>query len=77
MLARRGGNTKQVEALATEYRQKHPQGVLEEEAFMLSIEAAMARRDPNARVLAREYLARFPAGRFRSQAAKAITPSPR
>jgi hypothetical protein len=76
MRARREGNPTQVEALAAEYRQRHPHGALGEEALMLSIEAAQSRGDPKARVLAREYLSRFPAGRFRSQAERAVaTPS--
>jgi hypothetical protein len=76
MKARRQGDTTQVEALAAEYRLKHPDGALGEEALILSIEAAQSLGEPKARALAREYLSRYPRGRFRSQAAHvATTPS--
>lgn len=73
MRARRGGDAARVSQLAEEYRLKHPQGALQEEALILSVESAAARHAPNAGALAREYLNRFPSGRFVAQAKRALS----
>jgi hypothetical protein len=72
MRARGSGDAKRVSQLVDEYRARQPQGALQEEALILSIESAVARHAPNASVLAREYLTRFPNGRFAVQARRAL-----
>jgi hypothetical protein len=57
--------------LLSVYRRLHPTGMLSEEALALSIEAAAQIDPPRAHSLAKEYLARFPSGRFRALAAAA------
>jgi hypothetical protein len=52
------------------YFRRFPNGVMEEEALALSIEAAAAGGDARRSELARRYLPRFPAGRFRDLALK-------
>jgi hypothetical protein len=73
---RNSGNAARVGELAEEYRRKHPHGPLQEEALALSVEAAAARRDPNAAALARDYLLRYPRGRFAAQAARVLREAP-
>jgi hypothetical protein len=68
MRARREGDSQRVSELVDEYRAKHPNGSLQEEALILSVESAVSRHAPNASALAREYLSRFPSGRFAAQA---------
>jgi hypothetical protein len=72
MRARSAGDAKRVSQLVAEYRTKHPQGVLQEEALILSIESAVARKATNAGALAREYLSHYPSGRFAAQARRAL-----
>ncbi len=59
-------------ALLDEYFRRFPHGALAEEALALAIEAAEARGDARARVLARRYLGRYPSGHFRELAARAL-----
>jgi hypothetical protein len=73
MRARREGNSQRVSELVDEYRSKHPNGSLQEEALILSIESAVSRHAPNAAALSREYLTRFPNGRFAAQARRAAS----
>jgi hypothetical protein len=72
MRARRAGNLARVRELSSEYRVKYPNGGLHEEALALSIEAAAALGDADATRLAALYLQRYPQGRFRGQAQRAL-----
>jgi hypothetical protein len=72
MRARRDGNSKKVSELVDAYRAKHPKGALSEEALILAIESAVARRSSSTSALASEYLTRFPGGRFSAQARRAF-----
>ena len=58
--------------LLEDYVTQHPTGALIEEAYALAIEAAVARHDGSAEVLARQYLSRFPGARFRDAAKRVI-----
>lgn len=60
------------QALLNEYLKAHPKGVLSEDAYALSIEAASAQHDPRAADYARRYLAKFPHGKYRALANRAI-----
>jgi hypothetical protein len=68
MRARQNGDSQRVSELVDEYRAKHPNGSLQEEALILSVESAVSRHSSSASALAREYLSRFPSGRFAAQA---------
>ncbi len=68
---RNGGDAGRAARLLERYRNDNPDGVLAEEALALSIEAAVARKDPDARRLARHYLAKYPKGRFTKAARQA------
>jgi hypothetical protein len=72
MRARRAGHFARVRELSAEYRLKYPSGALQEEALALSIEAAAALGDPEASRLGALYMQRYPAGRFRGQAQRAV-----
>ena len=62
---RREHNPVQAGALLQTYLTRFPEGVLTEEALAIGIEAAVARHDAaSAKVLASQYLGRYPAGRF-------------
>lgn len=77
MRARSNGDAARVSQLVDEYRARQPRGVLQEEALILSLESAVARQAPGAAALAREYLQRFPNGRFAPQARRALATDPR
>lgn len=77
MRARSSGDARRVSELVDEYRARHPQGALQEEALILSIESAAVRGAPNTSALAREYLRRFPGGRFAPQAGRALASAAR
>lgn len=64
---------KKAARLLREYDQERRSGALDEEALALGIEAALANDDPKAKKLARRYLARYPEGRFRRLALRAIS----
>jgi hypothetical protein len=69
---RQEGQPERASRLLDEYLRRYPDGALAEEALTLSIEAATARSDPRARDLASRYLAKYPNGRFRSAAERAL-----
>jgi hypothetical protein len=60
------------QGLLNDYLKTHPNGVLSEDALALSIEAASAQHDPKAADYARRYLAKFPHGKYRDLANRAI-----
>jgi hypothetical protein len=72
MHARRAGTLARVRELSAEYRLKYPDGALHEEALALSIEAAAALGEEEASRLSAMYLQRYPRGRFRGQAQRAL-----
>jgi len=72
MEARRVGDLNRAAYLLSEYQRKYPDGALQEEALALSIEAAASRGNDAAPGLAAQYLARYPHGRFREQARRAL-----
>lgn len=69
---RRDGDPEQAARLLERYAARDPDGPLAEEALALRIEAAVARREARARALAQEYLGRYPAGRYREAAERAL-----
>jgi len=75
MRARRAGNFTRARDLSSDYRLKYPSGALHEEALALSIEAAVALGEADASRLATLYLQRYPQGRFRGQAQRALASS--
>lgn len=58
--------------LLDRYAARDPNGPLSEEALALRVEAALARKDPEACGYARQYLARHPGGQYREMAERAI-----
>lgn len=69
---RGGGDPERARRLLEQYRATNPSGELAEEALILSIEAAVAEGDPEAKRLARQYLAKYPNGRFVAAARRAM-----
>jgi predicted Zn-dependent protease len=70
---RKQGDSARAQALLDQYLKANPRGALAEDALALSIEAAAARKDPRAAEYARRYLARYPNGRFRGMAERALS----
>jgi hypothetical protein len=70
---RKQGDAAKAQALLDQYLRSNPRGALAEDALALSIEAAAARKDPRAADYARRYLARYPNGRFRAVAERALS----
>jgi outer membrane biosynthesis protein TonB len=70
---RKQGDAARAQALLDQYLKSNPHGALSEDALALSIEAAAARKDPRAADYARRYLARYPRGRFRPLAERALS----
>ncbi|MDD9964693.1 MAG: hypothetical protein OXR73_00595 [Myxococcales bacterium] len=73
---RREGDPERAARLLERYRSRGTGGPLAQEALALHIEAAVALRDPRARVLAGEYLRRFPEGRYAPAAKRARRGTP-
>lgn len=75
---RTDGDPARASTLLTDYLRSEPTGVLVEDALALSVEAAVARTDREQTVaFARQYLARFPSGRYTAfvrQAMRSATP---
>lgn len=70
---RKQGDAARAQALLEQYLKTNPRGALAEDALALSIEAALARKDARAADYARRYLARYPNGRFRAVAERALS----
>lgn len=69
---RKQSDPARAQALLDQYLKSNPRGALAEDALALSIEAAVTRKDARAADYARRYLARYPNGRFRVQAERAL-----
>lgn len=63
-------------ALLGEYQRRFPRGTLQEEVLALNLECLVALSDHRAGTAAREYLQRYPSGRFRGFAAAAAARYP-
>ena len=70
---RKQGDAARAQTLLDQYLKANPHGALAEDALALSIEAAAARKDPRAADYARRYLARYPNGRFKGVAERALS----
>ncbi|HKU44825.1 MAG TPA: hypothetical protein VJR89_41990 [Polyangiales bacterium] len=69
---RREGDPARAAQLLDEYRARRTTDPLREEVLALQIEAAVANDDPRSARFAREYLARYPAGRYAQTARRAL-----
>jgi hypothetical protein len=69
---RKQGDAARAQQLLDQYLRNNPHGALSEDALALAIEASAARQDPRATDYARRYLARYPNGRFRALAERAL-----
>lgn len=69
---RTSGDTEKASALLSEYRKHSSSGHLDEEALALSIEVALVKKSPDAARYARTYLAKYPKGKFRPLAERAL-----
>jgi len=58
--------------LAARYLERHPSGALADEAFAISIEAAIDHHDPDVAALSARYLTLFPRGSFRGFAERSL-----
>lgn len=70
---RTSGDANKAEGLLREYRKTSTSGQLDEEALALSIEVSLARGDGKASTYARQYLAKYPSGKFAPLARKALS----
>ena len=70
---RRDRDPGRARTLSRDYLTAHPRGALAQEAFAISIEAAMVQQDPEADALGRRYLQRYPGGAFRALARRATS----
>ena len=70
---RKQGDPARAQALLDQYLKANPRGALAEDALALSIEAAAARKDPRAADYARRYLTKYPNGRFKTVAERALS----
>jgi hypothetical protein len=73
---RRDRNPARARALLDTYLTEHPNGALAEEALAMSIEAAVAHHDSDARLLAERYARSYPNGPFRVLAKRTLTVPP-
>jgi hypothetical protein len=69
---RRERDPSRAQTLLNRYLSTHPNGVLSEDALALSIEAASGRHDPRSLEYAQRYLSKFPNGKYRSLALRAL-----
>jgi hypothetical protein len=70
---RGSGDADKAEGLLRQYRKSAASGQLDEEALALSIEVSMARKDGKAPTYARQYLAKYPSGKFAPLARRALS----
>ena len=72
---RRDGDAALAARLLERHRARDPDGPLVEEALALQIEASAALGEARARGFAREYLTRYPSGRYRNVAERVLANS--
>ena len=69
---RRDHDPARARAMVDAYLRAHPDGSMAEEALAISIEAAAAHHDADAKALAARYLSLYPSGMFRALARKTL-----